>query len=197
MDLKWYREFFLDDKIDFLELYFADGADSEQVAERLRGRLGQGDLLFVTLQDTLREELKKVGANLTALSRAPELVTLVVAFMGVVGTMLAAVIDRIREIGLLRAIGASRRQIIGSVVAEAGFLGLAGTLCGVIAGVPEGFLFLKVIGVATSGWNLPYSFPIDTALRVGVVIVSAAALAGFLPGVRASRLDVRDALSYD
>lgn len=197
MDLKWYREFFRDDKVDVLELYFKPGADTEQVAERIRAQLGTEDLLFVTPQEALREDLKKVGANLTALSRAPELVTLVVAFMGVVGTMLAAVIDRIREIGVLRAIGASRRQIIGSVVAEASFLGLAGTLCGVAAGIPEGFLFLKVIGVATSGWNLPYAFPVETALRVGVVIVAAAGLAGLLPGVRASRLDVRDALSYD
>jgi putative ABC transport system permease protein len=197
MDRKWYSEFFADDQIDCLELFYTEGADHDQVTARVRERLGDSDLLFITPQETLRQDLKKVGANLSALTQAPELVTLVVAFMGVVGTMLAAVIDRIREIGVLRAIGATRRQIVASIVVEAGFLGLAGTLLGVAAGVPEGFLFLKVIGTATSGWNLPYTFPYETALRVGTVIVSAAALAGLLPGMRAARLDVRDALSYD
>jgi propionate CoA-transferase len=57
--------------------------------------------------------------------------------MGVIGTMLAAVIDRIREIGMLRGIGATRRQVVQSLVTEAAFLGFAAVVCGVIGGVPQ------------------------------------------------------------
>ncbi len=197
MDRKWYRQYFRDEQIDSVDLLFEPGADPEEVVKRVRARLGAHDALFVTLAGSLREHLKQVAGNVLALTRAPEVVTLIVALMGVIGTMLAGVIDRIREIGLLRAVGASRRQILASVIAEAAFLGVAATLCGIAAGVPQGFIFLKVIGISTSGWNLTYTFPVETALRVGLAILAAAALAGVLPGLRAARLDVRDALSYE
>ena len=66
-----------------------------------------------------------------------------------------------------------------------------------IAGVPQGYVFLKVIGTATSGWNLPYGFPFATALRMTLFVVGAAALAGFLPGRRAAAMDVKEALAYE
>jgi putative ABC transport system permease protein len=197
LDQRYYREYFNDGQADSIELFFTPGSDHEAVVRELRSRLGATSNLFVTLHDGLREQLRQVSQNVFALARAPELITLLVAIMGVIGTMLAAVIDRIREIGMLRAIGATRRQVVNCLVIEAGFLGLSAALCGVAAGVPQGYIFVKVVGVATSGWNLPYHFPVDSALRVALVIVFVAALAGLVPGIRAARLAVRDALSYE
>ena len=141
--------------------------------------------------------MRSTAKAIFSYAKAPELITLVVAIMGVIGTMLAAVIDRIREIGMLRAIGATRRQVAMSVVAEAGFLGLSAALYGVVAGVPLGYTLLKVVGTATSGWNLPYGFPVETALRMSLLVVLAAALSGFFPGKRAAGMDVKEALSYE
>jgi putative ABC transport system permease protein len=197
IDHAWYRKIWQDEQIDSIDVYFADGVDHEAKAAVLRERLGGAESLFVALHDAMREEMQKVAKSIFALSKAPELITLIVAVMGVIGTMLAAVIDRIREIGMLRAVGATRRQVVGSLVAEAGFLGLAASLCGILAGVPQGFIFLKVIGTATSGWNLPYGFPVETALRMAFFVVAAAAVAGFLPGRRAAGLDVKEALAYE
>ncbi len=197
MDHKWYREFFQDDQVDSIDVYFKEGVNHEEKAAELRDKLGGGESLFVTLHDAMREEMDRVAASIFAYAKAPELITLVVAVMGVIGTMLAAVIDRIREIGMLRAIGASRRQVVLSLVTESAFLGFAATLCGILAGVPQGYIFLKVIGTATSGWNLPYGVPWETALRMSVFVVGAALIAGFLPGRRAAGLDVKEALSYE
>ncbi|MFT3927087.1 MAG: ABC transporter permease [Myxococcales bacterium] len=197
MDHKWYREFWQDEQLDSVDLYFADGVNQETLVSEVRNRLGGGESLFVSLHDAVRAEMKKVAKSIFAYAKAPELITLIVAVMGVIGTMLAAVIDRIREIGMLRAIGATRAQVVASLVAEAGFLGLSAALCGILAGVPQGYIFLKVIGTATSGWNLPYDFPWETAVRMALFVVGAAALAGFLPGRRAAGLDVKEALSYE
>jgi putative ABC transport system permease protein len=197
MDHKWYREYWQDEQLDSVDLYFADGVDHEAEVTMVRDRLGGGESLFVTLHEAVRGEMKKVAKSIFAYAKAPELITLIVAVMGVIGTMLAAVIDRIREIGMLRAIGATRGQVVASLVAESGFLGLAAALCGILAGIPQGYIFLKVIGTATSGWNLPYDFPWETALRMAFFVVGAAAVAGFLPGRRAAGLDVKEALSYE
>jgi putative ABC transport system permease protein len=197
MDRKWYAEYWQDEPIDAVDVYFGKDADKNQLAELLRSRLGEGASIFVTTHDAMREELRGLASSLFAYAKAPELITLIVAIMGVIGTMLAAVIDRIREIGMLRAIGATRRQIATSMVAEAGFIGLAAALCGVLTGVPQGYIFMRVIGMSANGWSLDYGFPVETAVRVSLFVVVAAALAGYLPGRRAAAMDVKEALSYE
>jgi len=197
MDRRWYSEFWHDEPIDALEVYFAPGTNLDQGGEAVRKALGGSGTIFVTLHDTLRDELRGIAKSVFAYAQAPELITLIVAIMGVIGTMLAAVIDRIREIGMLRAIGATRWQVTGSMIIEAGFLGFAAAFCGIIAGVPQGLIFMRVIGMAANGWHLPYTFPFETALRVSSFVIVAAALAGFLPGRRAAGMDVKEALSYE
>jgi ABC-type antimicrobial peptide transport system permease subunit len=67
----------------------------------------------------------------------------------------------------------------------------------VIAGVPLGYMLLKVVGTATSGWDLPYDFPLETALRTSLFVTATAALAGYVPARQVARLDVKEALSYE
>lgn len=197
IDRRWYAQYWNDELIDALEVYFAPNVDGEALGETLRSTLGDSGSIFVTLHDALRDELRNVARSIFAYAQAPELITLVVAIMGVIGTMLAAVIDRIREIGMLRAIGATRWQVTSSLLAEAGFLGFAAAFCGVVTGVPQGYLFMRVVGMSANGWFLPYSFPIETAVRVSSFVIIAATLAGFLPGRRAAGMDVKEALSYE
>jgi putative ABC transport system permease protein len=197
MDRRWFSEFWGDNLADAVNVSFEENADHERVVNAVRARLSGIDGLFVTRYDALREQLREAAQSLFAYARAPELITLVIAMMGVVGTMLAAIIDRIREVGMLRAIGATRRQITTSLVAEAGFLGFGAALLGVIVGVPLGYTLLKVVGTATSGWNLPYDFPLETAVRTSFFVTATAALGGLLPARRVARLDVKEALSYE
>jgi putative ABC transport system permease protein len=197
IDRKWYREYWQDELIDSIDLVFEPGADTENAMNVVRGRLGDTQDLFVSRQETVRAEVQRSASSVFAYAKAPEFITLVVAIMGVIGTMLAAILDRIREIGMLRAIGATRRQVVMSLMWESGFLGLSATLIGLIVGVPLGLVLLKVIGHATSGWALPYLFPTHTALRISLVITTAAAIAGFLPGRQAAKMDVKEALSFE
>ncbi len=198
LDRHWYEQYWQDDVLDMLEVYYQDGVDKEQVAERLRSTLGEsGGMIFVSSHESLREELRGVARALFAYAQAPELITLIVAIMGVIGTMLAAVIDRIREIGMLRAIGATQKQVITSLVVESAFLGFTSAVCGIVAGVPQGFVFMRVVGMSSNGWHLPYTFPLETALRVSSIVILAAAISGLLPGRRAAGMDVKDALAYE
>jgi ABC-type antimicrobial peptide transport system permease subunit len=75
--------------------------------------------------------------------------------------------------------------------------GMSATLIGLIVGVPLGLVLVKVIGHATSGWALAYLFPVNTALRISLLITSAAVIAGFLPGRQAAKLDIKEALSFE
>jgi putative ABC transport system permease protein len=197
LDRKWFHEYWQDELSDSIDLYFADGVDKDNIINVVRGRLGGTHDLFVSPHEQLRDEMRSAALSVFAYAKAPELISLIVAIMGVIGTMLAAVLDRIREIGMLRAIGATRRQVTLSLMWEAGFLGFSAALSGIAFGIPLGLVLIKVVGIATSGWALPYYFPYETALRVTGLIVTAALLAGFFPGTRAARLDVKEALAFE
>jgi putative ABC transport system permease protein len=197
MDRRWLLAYWHDELIDCVDLSFAPGVQRDALIGRIRERLHDTPDLFVTSHEELRKEMRAAASSMFSYAKAPELITLAVAIMGVIGTMLAAVIDRIHEIGTLRAIGATRGQVVRSLVWESGFLGLSATLGGLLVGIPLGLILLKVVGTAASGWSLPYHFPVSTALRISLLITNAALLAGLLPGQRAAKLNVTEALAFD
>jgi putative ABC transport system permease protein len=197
MDLRWFAEGWQDELVDSMDVYFEDGVDHDNLVNVIRGHLGGVHGLFINSNQGLRKEMSGAAESLFAYAKAPEFITLVVAIMGVIGTMLAAVLDRIREIGMLRAIGATRLQVALSLVSESGFLGLSASIAGVLVGVPLGWVLITVVGEATSGWRLAYAFPLETALRMSGFVVLAALVAGFFPGRSAAGLDVKEALGYE
>ena len=119
---------------------------------------------------------------------------LLIALLGIANTLALSVVERTREIGLLRAVGQSRRQARLMVLAEALIVALFGTVLGVTIGLVLG------IGAVSA---MPPSIITTTAVPVAslVVVVVLAALfglvAGLLPARRASRLDVLDAISTE
>jgi putative ABC transport system permease protein len=103
----------------------------------------------------------------------------------------------VREIGTLRAIGARKIQVAGSVVAEAAFLGFCAAVTGIAVGTLEALVFMQTFIAGNTGWHLEFTFPAMGALRITALVVGAAAVAGLLPAFQASRLEVKEALSYE
>jgi len=182
--------------LDVVNVYLKPGADPEKVATVIRQALG-GEGLFVTRTTLLKEQLLAQLRQSFAYSRSLELIVLMIALMGVIGTMVSALLDRTREIGMLRAIGTLRRQVTSAVIVEAGFLGFCATAGGILSGALLCMLFLRTLLVHTTGWHLEFHFPFDNAARIGLMVTSASALAGYFPGRRAAKMSVKDALSYE
>ena len=197
IDRGWYKRYWKDDLIDTVDIVMADPTKLEDVRAEVRRRLGRGSMLFVVSATELRREISSVLDDSLAVFRSTELISLIVAVLGVIGTMLAAVIDRTREIGVLRALGATRRQVLSAIVIESGFLGLCAVLGGVVVSVPMGMVLIDAVGYHGTGWHFEYAFPPLAALRVSGLVLLAAALAGIWPGRRAARLDVPEALAYE
>ena len=66
---------------------------------------------------------------------------------------------------------------------------------GVLSGVVQCVLFLETLVVSRSGWHLDFIFPLDATLRIAVLVLITAAVAGLLPGMRAARLEIKEALA--
>lgn len=197
VDRKLFTQQFQDDRVDTFHVYLKPGASLDQVRGEITAKLGKRFDLYVLSNAELRTEALNLVANAFSVSYAMEFVAVVLALLGVVNTLLAAVLDRTREIGLLRAVGAARSHIIRLFAAEAAFIGLTGGVIGVGVGGIVGAIITKVVGVQATGWNFPFIYPWRTAGQMLLVATVCAILAGLYPARRAAKLDVVEALSYE
>jgi putative ABC transport system permease protein len=105
------------------------------------------------------------------------------------------VIERTREIGMLRAVGAKRRQIRRMIVAESLLLSLMGIALGIVSGIMLSFVMTGVLEFF--GLRIPYDFPgvgVLTAIAAGLI---CGILAALIPARRASDLQIVAALAYE
>lgn len=114
------------------------------------------------------------------------------ALIGVANTLQLSVNERQRELGLLRAIGATRRQILRLVMAEATALSLVGTVIGVVAGLV--LARATVAALAKYGMN-QFVAPVGTLVTIAVVAIAVGHLAAIVPALRATRVPILDAVS--
>ena len=102
------------------------------------------------------------------------------AALGIVNTLTMGVVERIREIGVLRAIGMTRRQAMRMVVVEAALLGIVGVVLGSLAGLGAGAVLLQLGGGLSNPGGIPW-LPIGVAAVLGLVLPGRR---GDLPGPR-------------
>jgi putative ABC transport system permease protein len=142
------------------------------------------------IQGAVGEALDRVFGLFDVLS----VVAVVVAALGIVNTLTMNVLERVREIGVLRAAGMTRHQVWRSVVVEAGITGLVGAICGVAAGVVIGGLMVVLAG---GRWELADAVPwlaIGVAFVLGVTL---AMLAAAYPARLASSVSIVRAVGYE
>ena len=153
----------------------------------LRARAAGGPEVVVRSNRALREASLEIFDRTFAITGVLRSLTVAVAFIGVLAALLALSLERAREIGVLRALGLTPRQVWRLVTAQTGLMGL---LAGVLA-VPGGLLLagvlVFVINRRSFGWTMPID-PSPAILLQGVALaVLAAVLAGLYPAWRMAR----------
>jgi putative ABC transport system permease protein len=120
-----------------------------------------------------------------------------VAGLGVVMALLISVLQRRRELGLLRAVGASPLQVLRTVLAEAVLMGIVGALIGLLVGIPMEWYAVRVLLLEEAGFALPLKVPWLEAGVLTAMALAIATLAGLGPAVQAVRLRIADAIAYE
>jgi putative ABC transport system permease protein len=171
-----------------LAVYVRQGADPEAVRRAVEQITGPQAVLVFSNR-SLREQALLIFDRTFAITWALEAVAILVAVLGVAGALLALVIDRRREMGLLRFLGASAGQIRKLVVFEAGLLGLLANGIGLTLGYVLSLILIYVINVQSFGWTIQFHWPV--ALLVGAItlIYTATLLSALYPARMAVRLN--------
>jgi putative ABC transport system permease protein len=138
---------------------------------------------------TLREEAIRIFDRTFAITYALEGVAVFVAVMGVAGALLALVIDRRRELGLLRFLGISGPGLRRMILFEAGLLGLLANLAGLVLGLLLSLLLIYVINKQSFGWTIQFHWPVAVLLGALSLVYAATVAAGLYPARIAVRLN--------
>jgi putative ABC transport system permease protein len=171
-----------------LAIYVAPDARIDTVRAEIEG-VAAGHRILVFSNRDLRGEALRIFDRTFAITYALEAIAVIVAVMGVAGALLALVIDRRRELGLLRFLGAATQQIRNMIVVEAGILGLLSTLAGVALGFALSIILIFVINKQSFGWTIRFHRPVAVLLGALMVVYVATVLAGLYPASVAVRLN--------
>jgi putative ABC transport system permease protein len=169
---------------------FADDVDTEVALAATEAALVDLPQVRVLDQAGFADAIGTQVDQLLGVIYALLALSVLVALLGIVNTLALSVVERTREIGLLRAVGMTRPQVRRMVRTEAISVALIGAALGLALGIPLGAVFTRVERFNLTTFVVPW-----TQLLVGVVLAGLAGLlAGVLPARRAANLDVLDAL---
>lgn len=180
------------DTIDFVRV--APGASASEVQNRLEKL---AERAFPTAEVVNQEELKKNQEGqinqLLGLIYALLLMAVVISLFGIANTLALSIHERTRELGMLRAIGMSRRQVRTMIRYEAVITALIGAILGMVLGL----IFAALIAQPLKEEGFVLSYPIGSLILLLVFAAIAGVVAAIAPARRASKLDVLESLQYE
>ena len=185
--------------INALVVHVKDGIDIENAQEIIEGELLRSfddeDFDILTPQQIL-ETIKSILGAVQGVVAGIATISLLVGAIGIMNSMFTSVLERTRDIGVMKAVGARNSDIAIIFLAEAGITGAIGGAMGIIIGTILAFS----VGFAAKAFGFPF-----LSIRVEYIIVIAAiifsfvigALSGVLPAIQAAKLKPVDALRYE
>jgi putative ABC transport system permease protein len=185
------------DGYNFAVVHTASLNDATKVAGEVDGM----GFETATLQ-TLLDQVNRIFSILQIMLSSVGLLALMVASIGIVNTMIMAIYERTREIGILKALGSSNGDILRMFMVEAGLIGLLGGIVGVLLGWGLGLILNEVIREYLRQEQVPITDPffvVNWDLVAGSLLFSTLVgiLAGLYPAFRAARLDPLQALRHE
>jgi putative ABC transport system permease protein len=176
-----------------LAVFVSPEAKADDVRREIQ-RAAAGHRVLIFSNRELRLEAVRIFDRTFAITYALEAIAVIVAVMGIAGALIALVIDRRRELGLLRFLGAASSQIRKMILVEAGLLGLLANLAGFVLGCFLSLILVFVIDKQSFGWTIRFHWPIAVLLSGLTVVYSATILSGLYPARIAVRLNPLEAI---
>lgn len=192
-----YRELWEDDAVTAFSAGVGNGYDVDTMVSAMRREFSSVQALHIRSNQGLRRESLNIFDRTFAITRALQVITTVVAFVGVLSAMLSLQLEKQRQLGIMKAIGLSVRQLWALVMLETGLIGALAGFLALPTGYAVALILVRLINRRSFGWTLQLHLEAEPFILAIIVSIAAALLAGLYPAYRISRLRAADAMRFD
>ncbi|NDJ33100.1 MAG: FtsX-like permease family protein [Chloroflexi bacterium] len=192
-----YTDLYDDTRVTAVTLALSDSADPDDVTRGLQAELAGVQDLTIRSNQGLRQDVLVVFDQTFAITGALNILTTIVAFIGVLSALLALQLEKKRELGILRAVGLTEGQMWGLTLLETGLMGTVAGLLAMPTGYVLALILVFIINRRSFGWTLQMQVlpqPFITAL---IVAVAAALLAAIYPARRLTQMPTAEAIRFE
>ena len=197
MDRSTFVKHWQDEGVDSYDVFLAAGANVSDVRDGITANFGQDYHLVLQTNAEYRAEVQTAISQAFRITYVMEAIAIIIAVIGIINTLMVSVLDRTRELGMLRAIGFTGQQLRKLVVSEAGMMGVIAGAFGVLAGIGFTLVITQVIIREVVGWSTPFVFPAASAATGFAIAVIVSIFAGFYPAKKAAETNIITALDYE
>jgi len=197
MDRKLFVQTFRDDRVNTIVVYLKNGITTDYARKELERTIGPRFNAFVVTNAEVKSEVMRIFDQTFMITYALLGVAIVVAVMGIINTMSALILERTRELALLRVSGLSSGELRTMIVLESTLLGVASIAAGLVMGYALSWILIYVINKQSFGWTIDFYTPTSLILASLAVTLLASALAGLAPARLAHRIHIATALKSE
>lgn len=192
-----YQQYWNDSEISTVAMFVEEGVDPDQLVDDMRQAFAGRQDLVINSNRSLRETSIEIFDQTFAITSALRLLATLVAFIGVLSALMSLQLERVRELGVLRATGMTLRQMWQLSLLETGLMGLVAGLIAIPTGFVLAWVLIYVINVRSFGWTLQMDLQPAYFLQALAVALVAALLAAIYPSFKLGQMVIATAIRSD
>jgi putative ABC transport system permease protein len=197
IDRKWLKRYWGLDDTTQISVYVSKDTALNQFIPRLKERLLPEYSLEIWNNRELRDKVMDIFNTSFAITYAIEFISIMVSLIGVITALLSLVIERKREISIIRYLGASWKQIRQTLMLSAGIIGITGIILGTFLGSLMSMILIRVVNKISFGWEIHFRIPLIILVTILIIVFLTTVFAGYLPSKVARKIDPRKFVSFE
>lgn len=192
-----YIRAFRDDAINTVIVYLKPGVNPDAARAQLESTLGPKYHAFAVTNREIRTEVMRIFDQTFLITYALLAVAIVVAVLGIINTLAALILERTRELALLRVLGMHASEVRRMIVLESSLLGGTSTVTGLVMGYALSWILINVINKQSFGWTIEFHTPVRLIALSLVVTFLSSIVAGIVPARLTNGIDVVSAMKAE
>jgi putative ABC transport system permease protein len=191
-----YQEYWPDENIAALSLILEPGMDVDLTAQKIKEYLAGGQRLLIRPNQAIRQETLDIFERTFAITTSLQIMTTIVAFIGILSALMNLQLDKKRQLGILRALGLTGKQLWTLVMLETGLMGTVAGLTALPTGYILSLILIYIINKRSFGWTMQISLDIHPFIQAVLLAIIASLLAGILPTRQTLKQNPADVIRY-
>ncbi len=189
-----YLKYWHDDTIASLGLYLENADDKDSIMKAVKAIVADTAGITVTDSFTIRGNVLNLFDRTFLITRVLEFLAIIVAFIGILSALMAYQLEKIKELGILRAAGVTPSQIWGMTGLQTGLMGAISGLLAIPLGIIMSIILIQTINIRSFGWSIQMTVGAGTIIEAMAIAIIASLLASVYPSWKMSKTSPAEAL---